>query len=242
MKLTEIGLLPALIAALSSGCAALEPPPEAAPASDRAVLEARLVAVESTLAELGARLDRLRQATDELEDQRERLTAQNRKLAGIERELKETRTAVAGLRRKLASPPSAPPARGGGGASTGGVGADYRAVDVALGGLPGGEGERLARPIPAAVPASAREILVYVQVATGYVEGGPHRFRIAVPLDGGREAAFYLYAVGQPQPGWAYNSDNVWLPMPRNRELILQAEGKPFFGDWNSEVRIIGYR
>ena len=35
MKLTEIGLLPALIAALSSGCAALEPSPEAAPASDR---------------------------------------------------------------------------------------------------------------------------------------------------------------------------------------------------------------
>jgi hypothetical protein len=30
--------------------------------------------------------------------------------------------------------------------------------------------------------------------------------------------------------------------MPKNRELILQAEGEPFFGDWNSEVRIIGYR
>jgi len=42
--------------------------------------------------------------------------------------------------------------------------------------------------------------------------------------------------------GWAYNSDNGLLPMPKNRELILQADGKPFFGDWNSEVRIIGYR
>jgi hypothetical protein len=32
--------------------------------------------------------------------------------------------------------------------------------------------------------------------------------------------------------------------MPKNRELLLQmaGAGKPFFGDWNSEVRIIAYR
>ena len=54
--------------------------------------------------------------------------------------------------------------------------------------------------------------------------------------------SFYLYATGQSQAGWGYNSDNVWLPMPQNRQLILQAEGKPFFGEWNSETRIIGYR
>ena len=130
----------------------------------------------------------------------------------------------------------APPA---GGMSA--VTADFWAVDAPLGELPNG-GKRETRRIPALVPDQAREILVYAQVATGYVKGGPHRFRLAVQAQGDREAAFFLYAVGQPQTGWAYNSDNVWLPMPKNRELILQAEGEPFFGDWNSEVRIVGYR
>jgi hypothetical protein len=120
--------------------------------------------------------------------------------------------------------------------------ADFWAVDVPLGELPNGGSQRETRRIPALVPDKAREILVYAQIATGYVKGGAHRFRVSVRVEGEREAAFYLYAFGQPQPSWGYNSDNVWLPMPKNRELILQTEGEPFFGDWSSEVRIIAYR
>lgn len=244
MKLTGIRALSALGGAFLSGCSALAPPPESAP-SDRAALEARLSRVESALAELGTRVDRLRQTADAIEQRRERLAAQDRTtLVRVARELRETRKTVTGLRRKLAaqqrSAPVGPRERTA--AISGGAGVDHRVVEVALGGLPSGEGERLVRQIPAVVPDAAREILVYVQVATGYVEGGPHRFRVSVRPDGEREAAFYLYANGQPQQGWAYNSDNVWLPMPKNRELILQADGKPFFGDWNSEVRIVGYR
>lgn len=244
MKLMGVRVLSALSAALLSGCVALEPLPAPALAPDQTVLETRLTGVESRLADFSARLDRLEGAADDLGRRQERrLTAQDRTLAGIGRELKETRTAVTSLRRKLASqPPTAVARPEGATAIDGNFGADYRAVEIALGELPSGEGERLVRRIPAAVPSAAREILVYAQIATGYVEGGPHRFRVSVRLDAKREAAFYLYAVGQPQQGWAYNSDNVWLPMPKNRELILQADGKPFFGDWNSEVRIVGYR
>lgn len=87
--------------------------------------------------------------------------------------------------------------------------ADFWAVDIPMGTLPNGGQNHQIRRIPAQVPDKAREILVYAQVATGYVKGGSHRFRISVRVQGDREAAFYLYAVGLPQPSWAYNSDNV---------------------------------
>jgi hypothetical protein len=195
------------------------------------------VVLEARLAILDTRLERLEQLIAESgEDRRRWELTHDRTLAGIQRELKETRRVVAGLRRKVETPV---PARAVEGAGTG-----YRPVEVVLGALPSGGDEPLTYPIPAAIPSTAREILVYAQVATGYVEGGPHQFRIATRQADGREAAFYLYAVGGSQQSWAYNSDNVWLPMPKNRELLLQmaGAGKPFFGDWNSEVRIIAYR
>ena len=239
MKLTRVWVGSALSMALLAGCADLTPvvEPTASPPDPVAALEAQLTA-------LAARLDALeRTVAAEGEARRARAAANEKALAGIQRELKTSKAAVAGLRRKVEAPPPAPEARRE--VATirhDALEAAYWPVDVALGELPGGNSERAARPIPAAIPNMAREILVYAQVATGYVKGGPHRFRIATRLDNGQEAAFYLYAVGQPQQSWGYNSDNVWLPMPKNRELILQAEGEPFFGDWNSEVRIVAYR
>ena len=231
MKLRRIWWGAASTVVLCVGCAATAPVPEAPapqPGPDPVALEARLE-------NLDTRLDRLeRSVAESLEDQRRRELMQDQTLAGIQRELKETRRTVAGLRRQVGAPI---PVRA---AESAGVG--YRPVDVILGALPSSKDEPLTYSIPAAIPDAAREILVYAQVATGYVEGGPHRFRIATRLDDGREAAFYLYAVGGSQQSWAYNSDNAWLPMPKNRELLLQTAGKPFFGDWNSEVRIIAYR
>ena len=234
MKLTQVWIGFALGAAFLSGYAgqtlAMEPAP------DSVALEARLVGLD-------ARLNALERAVAaEREERRARVTASEQALADVKRELKAAKAAMAGLRRKVEASPVLAARREMATASRDTPNAAYRPADVALGELPGGSGERVTRPIPAVIPNTAREILVYAQVATGYVKGGPHRFRIATRLDSDREAAFYLYAVGQPQQSWGYNSDNVWLPMPANRELILQAEGEPFFGDWNSEVRIIGYR
>ncbi len=226
-------------AALLAGCAewtqATEP--TTLPPDPVAALEARF-------AGLAARLDALEQALAAERDARQtRTTALEKALAGIRQELKTSQAAVASLlRRKVEAPSPAPEARREAAASTAAPSMAYQPVDAALGELPEGGGKQVTLLIPAVVPDAAREILVYARVATGYVKGGAHRFRIATRLENGQEPAFYLYAVGQPQPGWAYNSDNVWLPMPRNRELILQADGEPFFGDWNSEVRIVGYR
>ncbi|MCB1824744.1 MAG: hypothetical protein KDJ54_09315 [Candidatus Competibacteraceae bacterium] len=228
MKLLRIWVWSALGGMLAAGCATLESEPT--PPVGQAVLEARLTALDTRLAALERQV---------VEQRREQWLALDQSLAEVGRDIQGTRNSVAALRRKVEKPVVvARPASTAGDA----VWKAYRSVDVPLGGFPEGDGKQVMHPIPVTVPDSAREILVYAQVATGYVEGGPHRFRVAVALDGGREVSFYLYATAQSQGGWSYNSDNIWLPMPRNRQLLLQAEGKPFFGEWNSETRIIGYR
>lgn len=228
MKLLRIWVLSALSGMLAAGCATLEPEPE--PPVGQAVLEARLTVLDTRLAALERQI---------VEQRREQWLTLDQSLAEVGRDIQGTRESVAALRRKVEKPAVvARPAS----VADDAIWKAYRSVDVPLGAFPEGGGKQAVFPIPSTVPDSAREILVYAQVATGYVEGGPHRFRVAVAPNGGREVSFYLYATGQSQAGWGYNSDNVWLPMPQNRQLVLQAEGKPFFGEWNSETRIIGYR
>ena len=242
MKQTRAVALPILIMALTPGCAwwqALVGKPAMPAQSQTATAStAQPPALEAKLDEVNGRLARMEQTLVAVRvqgQQRQKQEVQTQQLmGGLRREVRDTRMAVVGGQRQMKQNPAAD------GAAT--ASADFWAVDAPLGELPNGGGKRETRRIPALVPDRAREILVYVQIATGYAKGGPHRFRLSVRTQGDREAAFYLYAVGQPQPSWAYNSDNVWLPMPKNRELILQAEGEPFFGDWNSEVRIVGYR
>lgn len=244
MKQTKAVALPILIMVLTPGCAwwqALVGKPVKPALSQTATAPpAQAPALEAKLDEVNGRLARMEQTLGAVRDQgqqRQKQEAQAQQaLGGLRREVRDTHVAVVGVQRQLKQNSAQPPG------GTAAVSADFWAVDVPLGELPNGGGKRETRRIPALVPDHAREILVYVQIATGYAKGGPHRFRLSVQTQGDREAAFFLYAVGQPQPGWAYNSDNVWLPMPKNRELILQAEGEPFFGDWNSEVRIVGYR
>lgn len=235
---------------LTPGCAWLQtllgkpvkpaaPQLQAAPAPAPSTLEPKLDAMAGRL----ERMEQMLAAAREQERQRQRLEEQSRQaLTGLRQDVRNTQVAVGGVQKQMkqvAAQQSALTARW---AETAAGQADFWAVDVPLGGLPNGGDKQEIRRISAIVPDQAREILVYAQVATGYVKGGPHRFRISVRVQDDREAAFYLYAIGQPQQSWAYNSDNVWLPMPKDRELILRAEGEPFFGDWNSEVRIVGYR
>ena len=234
-------IVPALVLALTPGCAwwqtlVRKPAQPTAPSGTAPAVQPP--ALEAKLEAMGSQLKRIEQGLNTVREQgrqRQQHDQQARQaLGGLRQEVRDTRLAVVGVQRQMKQNAAQPPGK----TAT----ADFWAVDAPLGELPNGGGKRETRRIPALVPDQAQEILVYVQIATGYVKGGPHRFRLAVQAQGDREAAFYLYAVGQPQPSWAYNSDNVWLPMPKNRELILQAEGEPFFGDWNSDVRIIGYR
>ncbi|HRX72220.1 MAG: hypothetical protein H6973_08775 [Gammaproteobacteria bacterium] len=211
--------------------------PQTAPAVPPSALEPKLDAMDN-------RLDRIEQMLADVREQgRQRQIQEERSqqsLAGLRQETRNTHLAVASLRKLLAKQHSTLVTRLRETAAE--PSTDFWAVDVPMGALPNGGQNPEVRRIPTQIPDKAREILVYAQVATGYVKGGPHRFRISVRVQGDREAAFYLYAIGLPQQSWAYNSDNVWLPMPRDRQLILRAEGEPFFGDWRGEVRIVGYR
>ena len=242
MKLSRVVGILMLTLALTPGCTwdqsfmAPDPSPSQTIPLELSVLESRLDAMDN-------RLERIEQLLTDMRDQerqRQPQEAQSRQsLAGLRQETRNTQAALARVQKQLATQHAAVVARLG---KTPANPVDFRAVDIPMGQLPNGGQDYETRRIPAQVPDKAREILIYAQVATGYVKAGPHRFRISVRVEGSREAAFYLYAVGQPQPSWAYNSDNVWLPMPRDRQLLLRAEGEPFFGDWNSEVRIIAWR
>ncbi|NJN47296.1 MAG: hypothetical protein HC808_13380 [Candidatus Competibacteraceae bacterium] len=97
-------------------------------------------------------------------------------------------------------------------------------------------------PIPESIPDTAREILVYVYIATNYVKGDAHDFKLFVNVNTKEENAFYLHAFAFAQQGWSYNSENAWLPMPADKTLRAQSDGKPLFGSWNSQIRIIAYR
>jgi len=242
MKLSRVAGILIVTMALTPGCAG-DQSFMASGLSPSQTIPAEPSALESKLDAMGNRLERIEQLLTDIRDQerqRQRQEEQSRQLLGeLRQETRNTQAALARVQKQLATQHAAVVARLG---ETAKDQVDFRAVDIPMGQLPNGGQDHEIRRIPAQVPDKAREILIYAQVATGYVKAGPHRFRIAVRVEGTREAAFYLYAVGQPQPSWAYNSDNVWLPMPRDRQLLLRAEGEPFFGDWNSEVRIIAWR
>ncbi|MEE4379532.1 MAG: hypothetical protein V2J55_18760 [Candidatus Competibacteraceae bacterium] len=120
--------------------------------------------------------------------------------------------------------------------------AKYHPVNVNLGALPVGEKEQLTFLIPESIPDTAREILVYVYIATNYVKGDAHDFKLFVNVNANEENAFYLHTFAFPQQGWSYNSENAWLPVPKDRTLRAQSDGKALFGSWNSQIRIIAYR
>ena len=118
----------------------------------------------------------------------------------------------------------------------------YNSVDIDLGPLPSGKPNSLTYKIPASIPNTAREILIYAYIATNFVKGGGHSFKILVKPNESSEAAFYLYAFADAKPGWSYNSENMWLPLPADRTVIIQTNGEPLFGSWNSGVKIVAYR
>ncbi|HVP50281.1 MAG TPA: hypothetical protein VMT56_03565 [Candidatus Bathyarchaeia archaeon] len=119
---------------------------------------------------------------------------------------------------------------------------NFFSTAINLGSLPSGKSAPLNYNIPDKIPDSAREIFIYAYIATDFVKGGDQGFKISVKLDDSREAAFYLYTHANTKPGWAYNSDNVWLPLPVDRKVRIQALGEPLFGSWEGGVKIIAYR
>jgi len=124
-------------------------------------------------------------------------------------------------------------------------------VNYALGLLPANFNVDASFPIPASVvPKSAAEILVFASVCC--LPSAPDtagRYEISAAVDRlGNRAAFFL--VLKPYAGTQRNSnsDNVWLPMPPDRTLLVRLGAYPSYPATNlsghilSALRLVAYR
>jgi hypothetical protein len=111
-----------------------------------------------------------------------------------------------------------------------------------LGSLPTSNDGKHTYPIKG-LPENPEEILVYLWIGTGNDNSDSDRhFEVASQLDRNTEVYVKLYAHAYTQAAWAYNSDNVWLPMPFDNEITIELQGKPISGVVNSGIEIIGYK
>jgi hypothetical protein len=118
-------------------------------------------------------------------------------------------------------------------------------LNVSLGKLPSDPAQTSSYQIPF-TPDGTTEILVYAWIRTGNVNFQPDcEFFISVDdPDGDHPAGFYLFSAGStPGPTYAYNSDNVWLPLPKSGELHAKiSTGQGYNGDIATELRIVACR
>jgi hypothetical protein len=102
--------------------------------------------------------------------------------------------------------------------------------------------------IPSEIPYSAKEVLIYVWYSSGEIAHDSQAdYRIFVKIGAsGKAVAFFLVRVHTyPQVAYSTNSDNVWLPMPKDRTLRVEYQGTIDFSDaisFYSEVKILAYR
>ncbi len=120
----------------------------------------------------------------------------------------------------------------------------WTVTDIDLGTLPTDTNRTVTYNLPGQIPANATDILVYAFIRTGASNSDIDRqFKIFVQSEGSEIGGmFYLFAHGYSQSAWSYNSENFWLPMPLDRDLLVQMEGPAFNGNHATDLRIIGYK
>jgi len=118
----------------------------------------------------------------------------------------------------------------------------WKGVNVTSQRLPGQSGAKMVYSIPEVVPSTVREVLIYVWVRTGGKNSdGDSNFKFTI--NAGSDAPYFLLHLhGYNQDAWSYNSDNVWLPMPADRQIQVELLGESINGNWSGEIRVIGYR
>jgi hypothetical protein len=119
---------------------------------------------------------------------------------------------------------------------------------IPLGSLPANPIGTVVFPIPASIPTTAKEVLVYAYIRTGYNYSSSLReddieFKIYTE-ESGVQYAHYLFAHWYPQNAWSYNSGTFWLPITSAREIRVTSTGTapPDNGNYVGEIFIIGYR
>mmetsp|Transcript_8384 Transcript_8384/g.13773 ORF Transcript_8384/g.13773 Transcript_8384/m.13773 type:complete len:203 (+) Transcript_8384:60-668(+) len=94
--------------------------------------------------------------------------------------------------------------------------------------------------IPKDIPNKCKKILVYMTFDSG--GSTPDRYpNITIQVNAHyRVYKHYLQAHTYAQNAWAFNSDNVWLPMPKDRKITM-FQSQVYGGNAGGSIRIIRY-
>jgi hypothetical protein len=120
----------------------------------------------------------------------------------------------------------------------------WNQMNASLGVLPSDAAQIITYALPL-MPAGSTEILVFAWVRTGNANFQPDcEFFISVDNpDIDHPAGFYLFSAGYTSTDFAYNSDNVWLPIPPSGELHAKiSSGQGYTAGFVSGLRIVACR
>lgn len=95
--------------------------------------------------------------------------------------------------------------------------------------------------IPASIPVTAKEVLVYAYIARGANGGASSPIDITIYTYDGTYYANRLSIIDNNNNAWNTNSDNFWLPVTTYREISVHLPSS-LSGNVFSGLQIIGYR
>eukprot|EP01084_Bolivina_argentea_P174867 302873_1 len=94
--------------------------------------------------------------------------------------------------------------------------------------------------IPKDIPNKAKKILVYLTFNSGCVNGTSHP-NITINVNAHYKVfKHHLNSMTYGQNAWAFNSDNMWLPMPKDRKITL-TQSQAYSGNAGGSIKIIRY-
>ena len=95
----------------------------------------------------------------------------------------------------------------------------------------------------AGVPTSAKEVLIYITLMTGYNTCPESDIEVAVwTSDGEQEYKKYLFGYLYRQTSWSYNSENMSFPVTPDLALNVQYTGPTSIEKYQCHVYVIGYQ
>ena len=75
--------------------------------------------------------------------------------------------------------------------------------------------------IPSVIPSTAKNVLVYATMYTGYAISVPQSIKIYTQDGSNKHYEKYIYSRSYPQSAVNTNSENMWFPMPTNRRVYM---------------------
>ena len=95
--------------------------------------------------------------------------------------------------------------------------------------------------LPAAVPATAKEVLLFVDVQIGHSRPHISSHVKIYTIHNGIHFAKYISVHSYDQDAWSTNSDNIWLPVFASRTIFVKSP-RSHYDSVRCTIDIIGYR